>query len=205
MVNQLKFVLAVVMAVLTALTAQIKFNVSIVPYTMQNFAVVLSGLLLGPLYGFISQLIYIGMIAVGIPAGAGFKGGLGVLTGPTAGYILMFPAASAICGFFRKFFWRNGSGAEKVMLWAGSAVAFIPVYLVGFYVFYLFATRVSGYMSWSESAASLFGFSGLSPVLTVFIATVVIFLPQDFFIDHVLAVAAFSYVHQMLKERGIEL
>ena len=71
MVNKyVRITLACSLAVLTALSAQIKFNIGPVPYTMQNFAVILSGLLLGK-FGALAQLIYLGMIAIGIPAGAG--------------------------------------------------------------------------------------------------------------------------------------
>ncbi|RLI76990.1 biotin transporter BioY [Archaeoglobales archaeon] len=204
MVNNFKMVLACSMAVITAITAQIRFNIAFIPYTMQNFGVVFSGLLLGPIYGLISQLIYIGMIAIGIPAASGFGGGIAVLVGPTAGYIWSFPLTAFIAGLFRKMFWRNGSLKEKVVLWVGCCIAAIPVYLLGFVVFYYYATINAKLMSWSVKASQYFGFN-LNPFWSVFVASVIIFIPQDFFVDHLIAVSVYAYVVDLLKQKGIEM
>jgi biotin transport system substrate-specific component len=204
MVNPtLRLVLAAAMAVLTALSAQLRFSIGPVPYTMQNLGVVLSGMLLGPVYGAFSQLIYIGMIAVGIPAASGFKGGIGVLFGPTAGYIWMFPLAAFIAGAIRNAVWRKGSKAEIGLLWAGSCIASIPIYLVGFAVFYHFTTFTGELVGWCERATACFGLK-LNPFWTIFAATVLIFVPQDFFVDHVIAIAVFAYLHELLKQKGID-
>ena len=167
MVNNFKMVLACSMAVITAITAQIRFNIAFIPYTMQNFGVVFSGLLLGPIYGLISQLIYIGMIAIGIPAASGFGGGIAVL-------------------------------------WVGCCIAAIPVYLLGFVVFYYYATINAKLMSWSVKASQYFGFN-LNPFWSVFVASVIIFIPQDFFVDHLIAVSVYAYVVDLLKQKGIEM
>ena len=153
----LKLVLSAAMAVLTALTAQIKFNLGPIPYTMQNFGVVLSGLLLGPNYGALAQFIYLGMIAVGLPVAAGFKGGIGILFGYTAGYLWMFPVAAFICGLVRKLVWKKGNKIEMVLIWIGSCIAIIPVYLIGFYVFYIYATGGTSLMGWCKNVLTYFG------------------------------------------------
>jgi len=54
---------------------------------MQNFALVSAGLILEPKYALISQLIYLSLIAVGMPLSAGFRGDPTVLFGYTAGYL----------------------------------------------------------------------------------------------------------------------
>ncbi|AEA46286.1 biotin transporter BioY [Archaeoglobus veneficus] len=201
--STLKLVLAASMAVITAITAQLKFNLGPVPYTMQNFGIVLSGLLLGPVYGALAQLIYLAMIAIGLPVASGFRSGLEVLFGYTAGYLWMFPVAAFITGLVRRAVWKKGSKAELSILWLGSCIATIPVYLAGFYVFYSFATGgVLG--EWCQSVVEYFGLS-LSPYWTVFFASVAIFIPQDFFVDHVLAVLAFAYVFDLMRQKGIEI
>lgn len=197
-----RLVLSAAMAVLTAISAQIKFNIGPVPYTMQNFGVILSGILLGPVYGALSQLIYLGMIAIGLPVASGFKGGIGVLFGYTAGYLWMFPVAAFIAGLIRKAIWKNGSKTELALIWLGSCVAVIPVYLVGFYIFYSYATKSAALMGWCEKAIAYFGFS-FDAFWTVFFASAVIFLPQDFFVDHVLAVITFVYLVNLLKQKGL--
>jgi biotin transport system substrate-specific component len=88
------------MAAVTAVTAQITIPLpfSPVPFTLQVLAVILSGLLLGPRYGALSQAIYVLIGAIGVPVFAGFSGGLGIVLGPTGGYLLSYPAAAAVAG-----------------------------------------------------------------------------------------------------------
>jgi biotin transport system substrate-specific component len=87
---------ASLLAVVTAILAQLSIRVGPVPYTMQNAGLILSGLLLPPGWALTSQLLYLAMIALGAPAAAGFRGGLGVLLGPTGGYLAGFPIASVL-------------------------------------------------------------------------------------------------------------
>ena len=86
------------MAALTAVMAQITIPIPPVPFTMQVLAVVLSGLLLGPRYGALAQIIYLLLGAIGLPVFAGLKGGLGILLGPTGGYLISYPFAAAVAG-----------------------------------------------------------------------------------------------------------
>jgi len=71
-----------------------------VPVTLQSLAVVLAGFLLGPLGGFASVAIWLSAAAVGLPLFAGGEGGIAHLRGPTAGYLLSFPLAAALAGYF---------------------------------------------------------------------------------------------------------
>lgn len=88
------------MAAVTAVAAQIAIPLpfSPVPFTLQVLAVVLSGLLLGPRYGALAMGIYLLVGAVGVPVFAGFKGGFGIIAGPTGGYLLSYPIAAAVAG-----------------------------------------------------------------------------------------------------------
>src|SRR5215212_7022799 len=88
------------MAAVTAVTAQITIPLPIspVPFTLQVLAVILSGLLLGPRNGALSQAIYVLIGAIGVPVFAGFSGGLGIVLGPTGGYLLSYPAGAAVAG-----------------------------------------------------------------------------------------------------------
>lgn len=88
------------MAAVTAVAAQIAIPLPFtpVPFTLQVLAVVLSGLLLGPRYGALAQVIYVLVGAAGAPVFAGFKGGLGIIAGPTGGYLVSYPFAAAIAG-----------------------------------------------------------------------------------------------------------
>ena len=73
------------MAVVLALCSWISVP-SVVPFTMQTFAVFCALLLLGGRRGFFAVLLYILLAAVGLPVLSGFRGGIGALLGPTGGY-----------------------------------------------------------------------------------------------------------------------
>ena len=89
---------AALMAAFTAVAAQILIPLEPVPFTFQVFAVVLTGLLLGPRYGALAMAIYLLLGAVGVPVFAQFSGGLGTLFGPTGGYLISYPLAAALAG-----------------------------------------------------------------------------------------------------------
>ncbi|SEB28556.1 biotin transport system substrate-specific component [Nocardioides exalbidus] len=69
-----------------------------VPITLQTFAVLLSGAVLGSRPGFLAVLLYVAGGAAGLPIFSGGAAGLAVLTGPTAGYLVGFVFAAALCG-----------------------------------------------------------------------------------------------------------
>lgn len=69
-----------------------------VPITLQTFAVLLSGAVLGSRRGFLAVALYVVAGAAGLPIFSGGAAGLAVLTGPTAGYIVGFMLAAAMCG-----------------------------------------------------------------------------------------------------------
>lgn len=70
-----------------------------VPITAQTLGVMLAGGLLGAKRGGLSLLLFIALIAVGVPLLAGGRGGLGVLLGPGGGYILAWPVAAFVIGY----------------------------------------------------------------------------------------------------------
>lgn len=96
-----------------------------IPLTMQVFAIVLSGLLLGPRLGLISQIIYVLLGTIGIPVFAQMSGGFGIIAGPTGGFILSFPLLALIVGYFSKKY------KGKLMVFVGMIIGLIVNYLVG--------------------------------------------------------------------------
>lgn len=69
-----------------------------VPVTLQTLFVLFGGLAQGGGLGSLSGLAYLGIGALGLPIFAGAAGGLGVLAGPTGGYLIAFPIASWVAG-----------------------------------------------------------------------------------------------------------
>jgi biotin transport system substrate-specific component len=107
---------AALMAALTAVAAQISIPLEPVPFTFQVFAVVLTGLLLGPRYGALAMAIYLLLGAVGVPVFAQFSCGLGTLFGPTGGYLISYPIAAAVAGIAAKTVARD---SRSRALWFG--------------------------------------------------------------------------------------
>lgn len=99
-------ILTALSAALITLCAWISIP-SAVPFTMQTFAVALSGALMGAKRGAMSAIIYILLGIIGLPVFAGFRSGASVILGATGGYTLGFIFFAAICGFFCRRFKRT--------------------------------------------------------------------------------------------------
>ncbi|MGA0597713.1 biotin transporter BioY [Enterovirga sp. CN4-39] len=69
-----------------------------VPITAQSLAVMLAGSVLGARRGALAVLLFLTLVLLGLPLLAGGRGGLGVLAGPTVGYIIGFPIAAFVIG-----------------------------------------------------------------------------------------------------------
>jgi biotin transport system substrate-specific component len=83
---------------LTATGAFIVIPVPPVPITAQTFFLNTAAVLLGGSLGALSQFIYVMLGVVGIPVFSGGKAGIGVIFGPTGGYLLGFIIAAFIIG-----------------------------------------------------------------------------------------------------------
>lgn len=69
-----------------------------VPINLATLAVFLAGGLLGAKYGSISIIIYVLLGAIGVPVFHSFTGGIGIITGPTGGYIIGYIPAALFTG-----------------------------------------------------------------------------------------------------------
>lgn len=78
-----------------------------VPMTMQTFAVLVAGALGGWRLGAATLALYLAQGFVGMPVLAGGGGGPAYFMGPTAGYLLAFPAAAALVGFLAERGWTR--------------------------------------------------------------------------------------------------
>lgn len=116
------------MAMLVALLvvcSQLAVPVGNVPITAQTAAVMLIALLLSPGYAALTVLVFILAGGIGLPFFANFKGGFGVLLGPTGGYLYGFVVAAALISAIsgRQFSWLRSI--------AGCTAGLLFVYLFG--------------------------------------------------------------------------
>lgn len=83
-------------AAVMAVCAWLAIPVGDVAVTMQTFGLFLTLSLLGGKGGTLVCLLYLLVGAVGLPVFTGFQGGIGVLIGPTGGYLWGFLAAALV-------------------------------------------------------------------------------------------------------------
>lgn len=96
-----------------------------VPITLQTLAIMLTALLLGPARAFAAVGLYVLLGLAGLPILAGFRGGLAVLAGPSAGYLIAFPFAAAVTGALAALVLRRRrpSPAVRAVALFGAALA----------------------------------------------------------------------------------
>jgi biotin transport system substrate-specific component len=97
--------------------------VSGVPITAQSLGVMLCGTVLGARKGALAVLLFLTLVAVGLPLLAGGRGGLGVFASPTVGYLIGFPIAAYLAGMVVQR-WRAGVG---IAAFAGAALGGVLV------------------------------------------------------------------------------
>ena len=90
--------LALVFAGLTTVGAYIEIPLKPVPITMQTLFVMLAGASIGRGWGSLSQWLYVGLGAAGLPLFAGGASGWAILGGPTGGYLIAFLIAPWVIG-----------------------------------------------------------------------------------------------------------
>lgn len=85
-------------AALTAVGAFISIPLYPIPLTLQTLFTLLAAMTLGSVMGMLSQIIYVMLGVVGLPVFAGFKAGIGILFGPTGGFLFGFIVCALIVG-----------------------------------------------------------------------------------------------------------
>jgi biotin transport system substrate-specific component len=108
-----------------------------VPLTLQTFAVVLTGLLLGPSLAFSAVMLYLAEGAMGLPvfSPAG-PGGPAQLFGITGGFLISYPLAAAAAGFMARAFGSRFSRFGAALI-AGTSATLITFVIGGFWIAHL--------------------------------------------------------------------
>jgi len=112
-----------------------------VPLTLQTWGISLAGMVLGAKNGAIAAIVYLLLGAVGAPVFASFTGGMGIVLGPTGGFILSFPLMAYLAG------WGERKG-KVIWLVAGLVAGTAANFAVGML-----------YLSWVMSVSSAVAFT----------------------------------------------
>ncbi|MCW1250267.1 biotin transporter BioY [Acaricomes phytoseiuli] len=96
-------------------------NMLSVPLTLQTLVITLTGLLLGAGRASAAVGLYVVLGLLGLPVFAGFRGGIAVLAGPSAGYLLSFVLVAAVIGAVASFGLRHSRSQAALGSWFGLA------------------------------------------------------------------------------------
>jgi len=98
-----------------------------VPLTLQNFGVLLVGLMLGSRRGFAALALYLAEGVLGIPVFSPTgPGGIAQLFGPTGGFLLAYPFVAAIAGWVNE---KTVAGGKKSFARAAAACVLAEIFL----------------------------------------------------------------------------
>jgi biotin transport system substrate-specific component len=101
-----------------------------VPLTLQNFAVLLVGMFLGPVAGFSAMVLYLVEGALGLPVFTPYAaGGVAHLLGPNGGYLFSYPLAAAAAGWVVRAMQPVTTRFRSALV--AATVATLPIFLLG--------------------------------------------------------------------------
>ena len=106
-----------------------------IPITAQSLGIMLCGTVLGARRGALAVLLFLGLVALGLPLLSGGRGGIAQFMTPWAGFLFGFPIAAFVTGLVMEK-WRGseiGAGAAIAAFAGGIAVLYliaVPYYMV---------------------------------------------------------------------------
>ena len=121
---------AALLASLMAGAALVAIPVGPVPVTLQVFVVVLAALLLRPVWAGTAMVVYLLLGAIGVPVFSSGTGGLGMLLGPTGGYLWGF-LFGAVLGSGARIALQDRAIPAPLSDAAGAAATIVTIYALG--------------------------------------------------------------------------
>ncbi|MDR0959829.1 MAG: biotin transporter BioY [Propionibacteriaceae bacterium] len=97
------------------------------PFTIQTLGVLLAGGVLGAHRGAWATALFLVLVAVGLPVLPGGVGGIGMLAGPTAGFLWTYPAGAWVTGMLVERWWRKLSWLRGFVAAVAGSVAVYPL------------------------------------------------------------------------------
>lgn len=130
-------ILTALFTALTAVGAFIKIPVGPTPITLQLLFIALAGVLLGPWWGALSQLLYVGLGLVGVPIFTS-GGGFSYVFNPSFGYLLGFILVPIIVGLIT----HQVSNPGFLRIFLASALGIFVCYCIGVPYMYMIMRNV---------------------------------------------------------------
>ncbi len=136
------------------LVPAVQIPVLAVPITAQSFGVMLAGAVLGAKRGALAVLLFLVLVAIGLPLLPGGRGGLGVFMGPSAGFLFSWPIGAFIVGWLAERFWNRMNFAWMILACVVGGI--LAIYPLGI-LWLAYATDISVLKTAIGSAAYLPG------------------------------------------------
>lgn len=127
------FIFAALFTAFIAVSAMITVPLGPIPFTLQTFAITLVMFIAKPKVALLSMVIYILLGAIGAPIFSSMKGGIGVLMGPTGGFLIgyllgIFPVGFAMQKFNEK---PSSTGTKIAVTIVSGIVLTLIAYVIG--------------------------------------------------------------------------
>lgn len=111
-----------------------------VPIVLQDMLALLSGMLLGPVWGTLAVFVFLVLGAIGLPVYSGKAGIQVIISGPTGGFLVGYLLGALAAGLFLRFLLNPSKDHSNVKKWVFSLCAAVLAEIV------LFACGISGFL-----------------------------------------------------------
>lgn len=148
-------------AVLSVLSV-ISISIGQIPYSLALLGVLLIGGILPPGYAGAACLCYLLLGVIGIPVFSRFTGGVGILFGPTGGFLIAYPLMAMIVAWIWKYTKRKTMTAQ--------IMGMIPALLLGYILgtaWFMVTTQSSLLVSVTTCTLPFFWFDAIKIVVAV--------------------------------------
>ncbi len=155
--------------IVLSLVPAVPVGVAGVPITLQGLGIMLAGLVLGPGRGVAAVAVFVALGLAGLPIFAEGKSGLGVLAGPTAGYIIAWLPGTVLTGVVAVLVLRRSRGRLPLLMLAAFLGGVVVTYLGG----WLGLMLVVGLDPWAAFVGGVVPFvplDGVKVVVAAFVA-----------------------------------
>ncbi len=157
---------------LIAVSAWVTIPIGPIPLTLQMFAITLAILVLAPKQAIATIACYLLLGAVGVPVFSGMRGGIGVLAGPTGGFLIGYLFGVALASVVLALFRRRGVDNLAVSILSG-VIFTLVAYLCG-WAQYMVVAHVGAAASFAVTVAPFIVVDLVKIVAAAFVARAVV-------------------------------
>lgn len=157
---------------LIAVSAWVTIPIGPIPLTLQMFAITLAILVLAPKQAIAAIACYLLLGAIGVPVFSGMRGGIGVLAGPTGGFLIGYLFGVALASVVLALFRRRGFDNLAVSILAG-VIFTLVAYLCG-WAQYMIVAHVGAAASFAVTVAPFIVVDLVKIVAAAFVARAVV-------------------------------